>query len=383
MHRTLIALCAVVAACSPPAPSPDAGPDSAALDAPMDSTRASDGAALDVQRLADGQSDAGDEAILDAHEDASLDRAAPDATSDSEPADARADATSITDVAPDASSPSDAARDASSVTDGSSPSDATSPTDAMDSRDSSTDSALPADAARDADAPDASVVGVVDYTARGYFQRGSLPPLTPGIPAGYVARPAGMTYSELAQLQQDCVDRINAYRAGALTFTGGGADPGVPRASLAHLMGNNRCSSAAALGDMVVNSSGGSLCAGASTNAFSCPFAGSAAQNSCCLRTASSYAQVRTQLFACLQSMWDEGVGQPNNAPFSTAIGHWFNMRNSALTQVSCGFAFDDRGRVWMTQDFSGARPASVAQTCSCATVGGDDGCGGVCVAPP
>jgi hypothetical protein len=81
--------------------------------------------------------------------------------------------------------------------------------------------------------------------------------------------------------------------------------------------------------------------------------------------------------------MWDEGVGQPNNAPFSTAIGHWFTMRNSALTQVSCGFAFDDRGRVWMTQDFSGARPASVAQTCSCVTVGGDDGCGGVCVAPP
>jgi hypothetical protein len=375
MHRTLIALCAVAAACSPPAPSPDAALDgatheaetSAARDVSTDSTRASDGAALDAQQLADGQSDAGDdEAILDAHDDASIDRAAPlDVTS------------------PDATSDNDATRDATSVTDGSSPGDAASATDAMDASDSSTDSALPADAARDAAPPDASVVGVVDYTARGYFQRGRVPPLTPGIPAGYVARPAGMTYSELAQLQQDCVDRINAYRAGALTFTGGGADPGVPRASLAHLMGNNRCSSAAALGDMVVNSGGGSLCAGASTNAFSCPFAGSAGQNSCCLRTASSYAQVRTQLFACLQSLWDEGVGQPNNAPFSTAIGHWFTMRNSALTQVSCGFAFDDRGRVWMTQDFSGARPASVAQTCSCVTVGGDDGCGGVCVAPP
>jgi hypothetical protein len=81
--------------------------------------------------------------------------------------------------------------------------------------------------------------------------------------------------------------------------------------------------------------------------------------------------------------MWDEGIGLPDNAAFSSANGHWYNMRKTGHTEVSCGFAFGVGGKVWMNQDFTASRPASVPQTCSCASVGASDGCGGTCLAPP
>lgn len=234
--------------------------------------------------------------------------------------------------------------------------------------------------------PDTATAGpaVVDYTARGYYRRtGTTPMYNAGLPSSsYLLLPPGMTRTQLAQLQQDCVNRINQYRAGTLRFTNGTADPGVPRAALNHLMGNDVCSTAQALGDLVVNGGAGG-CTGAHTNAFSCPWSGSVGQNTCCLRTGSTYAAIQGQLYACLQSMWDEGQGMPSNATYTTANGHWYNMRNSAFTQVSCGFAFDNRGHVWMNQDFTATRPAAVAQTCSCSAVGASDGCGGVCAAAP
>lgn len=232
--------------------------------------------------------------------------------------------------------------------------------------------------------PDAaSGSGVVDFTARGYYRRsGGSSTFTMGIPAGYRRLPTGLTYTQLAQLQQDCIDRINQYRSGMLRFSNGTTDPGVPRAALNHLMGNNACSSAQALGDMVINGGAGG-CAGAHSTSFSCPWTGSVGQNTCCMRTGATYATIQSQLYSCLQSMWDEGIGMAANAAYTSANGHWHNMRNSAFTQASCGFAFDDRGRVWMNQDFSAGRPASVPQTCTCSMVGASDGCGATCVAGP
>jgi hypothetical protein len=58
-----------------------------------------------------------------------------------------------------------------------------------------------------------------------------------------------------------------------------------------------------------------------------------------------STAQVISQ---CLQSMWDEGPGQP----FS-AHGHYLNMSSTAFTRVACGFYTDPTGRVWAVQNFS------------------------------
>lgn len=267
-------------------------------------------------------------------------------------------------------------------------SDSAAPMDARSSDVASMpDSTAPRDVASMPDAPSsadaASGSGVVDFTARGYYRRsGGSTMYAAGLPTGYRKLPTGMTYTQLAQLQRDCVDRINQYRAGTLRFSNGTADPGVPRTALNHLQGNNACSSAQAVGDMVINNGAGG-CAGAHATSFNCPWSGSVGQNTCCMRPGSNYSDIRTQLYSCLQSMWDEGIGMPNNATFTSANGHWFNMRSSAFTQVSCGFGFDDRGRVWMNQDFSAGRPASVAQLCSCGAVGAADGCGATCVSGP
>lgn len=228
-----------------------------------------------------------------------------------------------------------------------------------------------------------TIPGQLDFTALGWFTPA---PATfhPGLPsASFVTKPAGLTYAELEQLQQDCVDRINLYRSGTLTFSDSSSDPGVPKPALQHLMGGDRCSSAQALGDLVVNNGAGG-CVGMNSNSFSCPSQGIVAQNTCCARSGSTYAAIRGQLFSCLQGMWDEGIGLPDNAAYTTADGHWWNMRNATSAWVSCGFAFDAAGTVWMNQDFASGRLASVPATCSCAgeNVGDGDGCGGTCVAP-
>lgn len=220
----------------------------------------------------------------------------------------------------------------------------------------------------------------VDFTAKGYFTANPHA-YHDGMPSdAYVPLPAGMTYGELAQLQQDCIDRVNLYRSGVLKFSNGTSDPGVPKPPLTHLMGNDVCSSTAALGDLYVNNGAGG-CAGAHTNAFSCP-GGNFGQNTCCLRSGSTYATIRSQLYSCLQQMWDEGIGLPDNASFTSSNGHWYNMRRAASVYAQCGFAFTASGRVWMNQDYLSS-PGQVPLTCSCAgkSIGDPDGCGGTCVA--
>lgn len=49
----------------------------------------------------------------------------------------------------------------------------------------------------------------------------------------------------------------------------------------------------------------------------------------------------------CLQMMWDEGPGEP----FSEH-GHYLNMSNASYTQVACGFYATPDGSMWATQDF-------------------------------
>ena len=220
----------------------------------------------------------------------------------------------------------------------------------------------------------------VDFTAMGYYSSGAI--FHAGMPsASYLPLPTVLTHAQLAQLQTDCIDRINGYRDGTFKFTGGSSDPGVPKPALTHLMGNDRCSSAQALGDLLVNNGAGG-CAGAHTNAFSCPLSGGGGQNSCCARSGSTYSAIRAQLFSCLQQMWDEGIGLPDNAPFTGANGHWHNMRNQNLHYAHCGFGFSAGGVVWMNQDFSGGAPGGVSLVCSCAgkNIGDPDGCGGLCV---
>jgi hypothetical protein len=196
----------------------------------------------------------------------------------------------------------------------------------------------------------------------------------------YVPLPAGMTYGDLVQLQQDCVDRVNLYRNGTLKFTGGSSDPGVPKPPLTHVMGNDVCAAEMALGDLFVNNGAGG-CAGAHTNAFSCP-GGNTGQNTCCFRYGTTYSAVRAQLYSCLQQMWDEGIGLADNSTFTSSNGHWYNMRRATNLYAQCGFAFTANGGLWMNQDYM-SNPGQVALTCSCTgkNVGDSDGCGGTCVA--
>jgi hypothetical protein len=122
------------------------------------------------------------------------------------------------------------------------------------------------------------------------------------------------------------------------------------------------------------------LCDGAHTNAFSCPIASSAGQNTCCLRTGSTYASIQSQLYSCLQQMWDEGEGQPANPTCGSTNGHWCNMRSTTFKYASCGFAYTSTGKLWMNQDFTAGLPSGVPATCTCTTAGASDGCGGICV---
>ncbi|KAI9023920.1 hypothetical protein DFJ74DRAFT_666612 [Hyaloraphidium curvatum] len=223
----------------------------------------------------------------------------------------------------------------------------------------------------------------VDYRPTGYYRPKStfnsgLPSTINGVTIQYF--PTGMSVADLAALHDYCVTKINQYRAGLFPFSDGTSDPGTPKPALSHLEGGNRCSSAQAIGDFLVNGQSGG-CAGASNTFGSCPAGGSSAQNYCCVRSCSSLTACKSTLDGCLLQQWDTGKGQAANAAKTTANAFWHNMRNSAFTQVSCGFAWSTSNNVWMTQDFSASRASGVSQDCSCTSVGGSDGCGGTCVA--
>lgn len=59
------------------------------------------------------------------------------------------------------------------------------------------------------------------------------------------------------------------------------------------------------------------------------------------------WRSVDQTISGCLQSMWDEGPGEP----FSEH-GHYINMTNSSYSMVACGFHTTPDGRVWAVHNF-------------------------------
>ena len=158
-------------------------------------------------------------------------------------------------------------------------------------------------------------------------------------------------------------------------------------APLEHTTGNNQCSSQQALGDLRVNVASGDGCQGAHHTAGTCwgqSGRGGMAQNACCARGGGAwgwqtdkivtYDLVKEYLFECLQDMWDEGITPGQK-------GHWETMRNPNLGAASCGFAWNEEGRIFMNQDFTGAPPDVAACSCDGKAPGDPDGCGGACKA--
>ncbi len=66
------------------------------------------------------------------------------------------------------------------------------------------------------------------------------------------------------------------------------------------------------------------------------------AQNTC-----PGWRDVGSVIEGCLQSMWEEGPGEP----FSEH-GHYINMSSTEYTQVACGFYEMPNGELWANQNF-------------------------------
>jgi hypothetical protein len=143
-------------------------------------------------------------------------------------------------------------------------------------------------------------------------ETGPLPAPIPG------CAPAPMPGS--GDIHQDCVDRINQLRWECQCL------PPLQRWSDAET-----CSDAQSSDDQ----NGG----GPHANFGQC---GENAQNTC-----PDWPSEQIIIAGCLQSMWDEGPGEP----FSEH-GHYINMSNPAYTKVACGFS-SSGGEVWSNQNFS------------------------------
>ncbi len=72
------------------------------------------------------------------------------------------------------------------------------------------------------------------------------------------------------------------------------------------------------------------------------PACGESAQNTC-----PNWPSADNIVAGCLQSMWDEGPGEPFEAH-----GHYLNMASTSFGKVACGFATGPDG-VWANQNFS------------------------------
>jgi len=177
--------------------------------------------------------------------------------------------------------------------------------------------------------------------------------LRDGLPSGYLPLGSNMTKCELFALQRHCVDAINSFRAGRPFSDGRTRDHGeLPLLELADpkLL---QCSNEKALSDLKYSNDG----KGCGHHSFSldCGLGrGAGSENSCCTRHCSSFVDCKETLSGCLQSMWDEGqkVLDTGDAKWSMATGHYHNMLSESKS-VSCGFGFDNRGRMLATQQFS------------------------------
>ena len=108
-----------------------------------------------------------------------------------------------------------------------------------------------------------------------------------------------------AKYRQQCVDRINEYRA----------TEGLP--PYARWKSGESCADSEARSDSI---------SGTPHGAF--PSCGESAQNEC-----PGWPSIESTLTGCLQMMWDEGPGEP----FSEH-GHYINMSSTSYTEVACGW---------------------------------------------
>jgi hypothetical protein len=159
-----------------------------------------------------------------------------------------------------------------------------------------------------------------------------------------------ITCAQLEQLQGMCVQRINDYRSGLLTFSTGIPNPDITGLGmLSHTNGTDKCMSESALGDFAMMTS---LCVqGVHQNWLSCTeYEGDRGQNACCPISFGDFSGLVTGLYTCLQSMWDEGLTP------EFGDGHYMNMKSSLYSYASCGFAFamyGDTPAAFMTQNFA------------------------------
>jgi hypothetical protein len=66
------------------------------------------------------------------------------------------------------------------------------------------------------------------------------------------------------------------------------------------------------------------------------------AQNEC-----PGWPSVDDVIQGCLQSMWNEGPGEPYSEH-----GHYINMTNESYTKVACGFYETPDATIWAVQNF-------------------------------
>jgi hypothetical protein len=119
------------------------------------------------------------------------------------------------------------------------------------------------------------------------------------------------------EFRQDCVDKINSYRATL------GLSP------------YQRWAEQESCADSEAASDGAS---GTAHGAF--PRCGESAQNEC-----PGWPSVQACIEGCLDMMWAEGPG-----PWE-GHGHYINMSSTSYTRVACGFAAVGGG-IWAVQDF-------------------------------
>lgn len=206
-----------------------------------------------------------------------------------------------------------------------------------------------------------------DTRAQNYFA-GASKTYTQGVPAGYRPLASNMTVCELYQLQQYCVTFINTFRAGKPFSDGRSRDHGTiaPLALLDTPF--LQCHNEKSLSDLVFASTAG--CAH-STAGAACPGIGATAgtENSCCTRSCTTLASCQKTLDGCLTQMWDEGkiVLDTGSTTWTMATGHYWNMLAGNL--LTCGFAWNDKNQIVMTQNFYGS--GSAQQPCPYACNGG------------
>mmetsp|Transcript_126811 Transcript_126811/g.370739 ORF Transcript_126811/g.370739 Transcript_126811/m.370739 type:complete len:375 (+) Transcript_126811:73-1197(+) len=173
-----------------------------------------------------------------------------------------------------------------------------------------------------------------------------------GLPDGYQPLGSQMTKCELYELQKYCVDAINSFRAGRPFSDGRTRDHG--ELPFLKLSGPEvlQCSNEKALSDLKYSNDG----AGCGHHSFDLDCGldhWTGAENSCCTRSCSSIEECKKTLDGCLQQMWDEGqIVLDGDTEYNHKTGHYYNML-SKNTHVSCGFGFDDDGKVLATQQFS------------------------------